>query len=88
MLGIITSSKIKSGVGVLGNEPADVPSYARKHATFPFETRLDQFFDEGQFESYHELGLHIADSVLREAAERHSTEIGRFNPEAFFAVLH
>jgi hypothetical protein len=48
----------------------------------------DYHFDEGQFESYREFGLHIADSVLREAADRHSTEIGRFNPEAFFAALH
>jgi len=73
--------------GLTGNEPADVLSYARKHPPFPFESTLDQFFDEAQFESYRKLGLHIADTVLREAAERHSTRIGAFNPEAFFTVL-
>ncbi len=73
--------------GLTGNEPADILSYARKHASFPCEPTLDQFFDEAQFESYRRLGLHIADSVFREAAERHSTENGRFNPEAFFTVL-
>jgi hypothetical protein len=73
--------------GLTGNEPADVLSYARKHPPFPFESTVDQFFDESQFESYRKLGLHIADSVLREAAERHSTQLGAFNPEAFFTVL-
>lgn len=73
--------------GLTGNEPADVLSYAQKHPPFPFESTVDQFFDESQFESYRKLGLHIADSVLREAAERHSTQLGAFNPEAFFTVL-
>jgi len=73
--------------GLTGNEPADILSYARKSPPFPFQSTLDQFFDEAQFESYRRLGLHIADSILREAAERHSTQTGAFNPEAFFTVL-
>jgi hypothetical protein len=31
---------------------------------FPDETTADQFFDEGQFEAYRELGFVIADRML------------------------
>lgn len=73
--------------GLTGNEPADVMSYARRHPPFPFQSTVDQFFDEAQFESYRQLGLHIAKSVFEEAAERHPTKTGMFNPEAFFTAL-
>jgi hypothetical protein len=73
--------------GLTGHEPADVLSYAQTQPPFPFESTLDQFFDEAQFESYRKLGLHIADSMLLEATTRQTTEIGAFNPEAFFTVL-
>jgi hypothetical protein len=73
--------------GLTGKEPADILSYARQNPPFPYQTTGDQFFDEAQFESYRKLGLHIADSVLREAQERNSTRLGSFNPEAFFTVL-
>jgi hypothetical protein len=73
--------------GLTGKEPADILSYARQNPPFPYQSTGDQFFDEAQFESYRKLGLHIADSVLREAQERHSTRLGSFNPEAFFTVL-
>ncbi|MBS1229292.1 MAG: hypothetical protein H6R17_2569 [Proteobacteria bacterium] len=73
--------------GLTGKEPADVQSYARQNPPFPYQSTGDQFFDEAQFESYRQLGLHVADTVLREAQERESTEIGSFNPEAFFGVL-
>lgn len=73
--------------GLTGNEPADVLSYARRHPPFPFQSTVDQFFDEAQFESYRQLGLHIAKGVFEEAVERHSTQVGSFNPEAFFTVL-
>ncbi len=46
-----------------GNEPLDVLHYARAHAkagkAFPHQSTADQFFDEGQFESYRKLGEHI-----------------------------
>lgn len=73
--------------GFTGNEPADVLSYARRHPPFPFQSTTDQFFDEAQFESYRQLGQHIAQTVFQEAAERQSTTAGAFNPEAFFTVL-
>jgi hypothetical protein len=73
--------------GLTGNEPTDVQSYARRNPPFPFQSTADQFFDEAQFESYRQLGLHIAKGVFEEAAERHPTELASFNPEAFFTVL-
>jgi hypothetical protein len=41
------------------HESEDLPEYARNHLTFPQETTSDQFFDEGQFESYRELGYQL-----------------------------
>jgi len=42
-----------------GDEPADVLNYHRIHRNFPFDTTLNQFFTESQFESYRRLGEHI-----------------------------
>ncbi len=55
----------------LHSEPADVLEYSMRAKEFPHETTADQFFDESQFESYRELGLHIgrlAITQLREAS--------------------
>lgn len=41
------------------HESEDLLEYARNHSTFPQETTGDQFFDEGQFESYRELGYQL-----------------------------
>jgi hypothetical protein len=46
------------------DEPADVLEYHRSHPDFPHESTGDQFFDEGQWESYRRLGEHIAEQVL------------------------
>ncbi|HYH69423.1 MAG TPA: hypothetical protein VD866_32310 [Urbifossiella sp.] len=54
-----------------GDEPADLRNYAVKDPRFPHHpTFPEQFFDEGQFESYRMLGEHIADIVFGEAAAR------------------
>ena len=50
-----------------GDEPPDVQQYAATNPTFPFETTLDQFFDEPQFESYRALGFHVAQTAFKEA---------------------
>jgi hypothetical protein len=42
-----------------GDEPADVINYHRVHPSFPFDSTMDQFFTESQFESYRRLGEHI-----------------------------
>jgi hypothetical protein len=52
-----------------GDEPTDVREYDRRHEAFPHESTGDQWFDESQFESYRMLGFHIADDILRAAAQ-------------------
>jgi hypothetical protein len=41
-----------------GDEPGDLVNHAAMHPTFPYDTTVDQFFDEPQFESYRALGVH------------------------------
>lgn len=50
-----------------GDEPEDVRNYRRQNPEFPHQSTGDQFFDESQFESYRELGHHVASSALEEA---------------------
>ena len=52
-----------------GDEPPDVQQYAATNPTFPWESTLDQFFDEPQFESYRALGFHVAQSAFKEAMD-------------------
>ena len=47
-----------------GDEPVDVANYRRQHPDFPQESTVDQYFDEGQWESYRKLGEHAAEAVL------------------------
>ena len=51
-----------------GDEPVDVLNYARAHPDFPHQPTSNQWFDEAQFESYRELGLHTALVVGRGCA--------------------
>ncbi len=51
-----------------GDEPSDVRNYVIDHATFPHESTANQFFSESQFESYRELGEHIAHNVFGDVA--------------------
>lgn len=39
--------------------PLDIAAYARHNGAFPQQTTGDQFFDEAQWEGYHQLGLHL-----------------------------
>ena len=41
-----------------GDEPVDVLNYARANPEFPHQPTSNQWFDEAQFESYRQLGLH------------------------------
>jgi hypothetical protein len=50
---------------IVGDEPVDVLQYHTRHPAFPHEPTLDQFFDEGQWESYRRLGEHIARKLFR-----------------------
>jgi hypothetical protein len=74
-----------------GDEPADLVNYAKAHPDFPHHTTADQFFNESQFESYRELGLHIAAVVFGEAvAEAEESDPDRiradFTREVFTSI--
>lgn len=45
-------------------EPVDVLNYSSNHPGFPHQSPADQFFDESQFESSRQLGLHIGAACL------------------------
>ncbi len=45
------------------NEPADVMNYASEDTSFPQQPTSDQWFDEGQFESYRQLGWHAVSEI-------------------------
>jgi hypothetical protein len=42
---------------LVGDEPGDLANFNAMHPDFPFDTTLDQFFSESQFESYRVLGV-------------------------------
>lgn len=50
---------------LLGNEPPDVTSYRVGHPSFPHESTGDQWFSEGQTESYRMMGLHSVRDMLQ-----------------------
>ncbi|RZS58189.1 patatin-like phospholipase family protein [Sphaerotilus mobilis] len=56
-----------------GREPLDVLHYAQTHAkpgkAFPHQSTADQFFDEGQFESYRRLGEWVVMDEARPAGQ-------------------
>jgi hypothetical protein len=52
-----------------GREPEDILTYDRENPDFPDESTGDQFFDEGQFESYRELGYQIASTCFKDAGD-------------------
>jgi hypothetical protein len=47
-----------------GDEPPDVRQYRRRNSVFPHEPTTDQFYDEAQWESYRQLGLHTVVSAF------------------------
>ncbi len=47
-----------------GDEPEPVLNYKARHAEFPHQTTVDQFFDDAQFESYRALGVHLAEHTF------------------------
>jgi hypothetical protein len=52
-----------------GDEPPDVQEYASKNSDFPWQSTLDQFFNESQFESYRALGFHVARTAFKDALD-------------------
>ena len=52
-----------------GDEPTDVTQYHCENPAFPHESTGDQFFSEAQFESYRNLGHHVARSAFDRATD-------------------
>jgi choline dehydrogenase-like flavoprotein len=45
---------------ITGDESPDIEQYKTSHPDFPHESTINQFFDEAQWESYRQLGEHVA----------------------------
>jgi hypothetical protein len=59
---------------VYGDEPRDVLEYKESFPAFPHQSMADQFFNEPQFESYRELGLHIMQTLCDESRSDDGSE--------------
>jgi hypothetical protein len=68
-----------------GDEPSDVLRYAAENAGFPHQSTGDQWFDESQFESYRELGCHIAKDVF--GAVDSPDKLSHLSKEQLFVAL-
>jgi len=66
---------------ISGDEPYDVLEYYKRVPEFPHETTADQWFNESQFESYRQLGLHIAETAFRRYRERDDEPV--YPPDLF-----
>lgn len=49
--------------------PLEISGYAARNATFPQQTTADQFFDEAQWEAYHQLGLRLGGILSPQAMQ-------------------
>jgi hypothetical protein len=47
------------------DEPVDLAEFGKRHPEFPHTSTANQFFDESHFESYRELGHHIASVIFQ-----------------------
>jgi hypothetical protein len=63
-----------------GDEDADVLQYWKQHDDFPHESTGNQFFSESQFESYRNLGQHIATGCLGDVVSHFRAELAAGNP--------
>lgn len=50
-----------------GDESTDLKNYKKEHPSFPYESTIDQWFSESQFESYRQLGHHVVFESIRAA---------------------
>jgi hypothetical protein len=48
------------------DESVDLIEFGKRHEEFPHTSTADQFFDESHFESYRELGHHIASGIFQQ----------------------
>ncbi|MFK7768025.1 MAG: hypothetical protein AB8B55_12450, partial [Mariniblastus sp.] len=75
-------------LGVTGDEPEDIRNYRAMSKTgFPYQSTSDQFFDENQFESYRELGVHAVDSMLKNLTFPGPSGKGEAEPESTYEPM-
>jgi hypothetical protein len=48
------------------DESVDLIEFGKRHEEFPHTSTADQFFDESHFESYRELGHHVASGIFQQ----------------------
>lgn len=58
-----------------GDEPLELQRYAGADGEFPHNPTSDQFYDPDRFESYRQLGEHLADVVCRELPDLLAAEL-------------
>jgi hypothetical protein len=71
---------------VTGDEPEDVAEFKFHHPEFPHDSTANQWFTESQFESYRQLGCHIAEKAFEPAWASQITLAQ--NKAGFFSTLH
>lgn len=77
---VTTASEYRTGLllyfkaSLTGDEPEDVREFRSRFSEFPHQSTADQFFTESQFESYRNLGLHIARTALQDGARKNGKE--------------
>lgn len=47
------------------DEDVDLIEFGKRHSEFPHTSTVNQFFDEAHFESYRELGHHVASGIFK-----------------------
>ncbi len=70
-----------------GSEPMDVRQYGEAHLDFPHETTADQWFSESQFESYRQLGMHVARTVFELGTTPQTLTDQATSPDSFIPDL-
>ena len=93
VVGAVRYPEGAQGVGIYikssltGDEPADVLNYKKEHSSFPHDTTLNQRFTESMFESYRELGHHVAFSVFEPPGESRCICVTAQGRDAYFEKL-
>ena len=73
VVGTITYSEAPTNPGIVvylkasltGDEPGDILNYKKEDPLFPYDSTVNQWFTESQFESYRRLGHHAAIATFK-----------------------
>lgn len=66
-----------------GDEPLELRQFQKDHPDFPHSPTADQFYDPDHFESYRQLGAHIADTACDRLGDRLSDHIATMTADDF-----